>query len=35
MTALKKIATAALLCWTIATLHAMPPLLNDPVDVLR
>jgi alpha-D-xyloside xylohydrolase len=33
MSALKQIATAALLCWTIATLHAMPPLLNDPVDV--
>jgi alpha-D-xyloside xylohydrolase len=33
MTTLKQIATAALFCWTIATIHAMPPLLNDPVDV--
>jgi alpha-D-xyloside xylohydrolase len=33
MTALKQIAAAGLLCFAIATVSAMPPLLNDPVDV--
>ena len=33
MIALRKIPTASLLCLAAATVVAMPPLLNDPVDI--